>query len=168
MEQLQRFYAGLSKKSYLTLAISLLVATDVVVLGFIYFKFSNHEFFEKVMQMSLQLNGLSVESMGDEFITALYSLFQRSLVISIGLAFVYHLINYYFWSKEKKFALMYVKLLCGAGGPIIAFWGLSLLFSGSFIGAVLFLLGVADFTLSFGLNKFEDEPVKRPTKVGLK
>jgi len=163
MEHLQRFYAGLSKKSFLTLAISLLVATDVVVLGFIYFKFSNDEFFQKVMQMSLQINGLSVESMGQDFITALHALFQRSLIISISLAFIYHLINYYAWSKEKKFDLLYIKLLCGAGGPIIAFWGLSLLFSGSFIGAVLLLLGVADFTLSFGLNKFEDDQVKRPT-----
>ena len=153
MEQLRQFYAGLSKKSFLTLAISLLVVTDILVLGFIYFKFSNDEFFQKVMQMSLQINGLSIESMGDEFITALHSLFQRSLIISIGLAFLYHVINYYAWSKEKKFALMYIKLLCGAGGPIIAFWGITLIFSESLFGAILLVIGVADFTLSFGLNQ---------------
>ncbi len=157
MKQLRQFYSELSKKSFLRLAISFLLITDICVLGYIYIKFNNYSFFERVMEMSLAINGLSVESMGPEFVTALHSLFYRSLVFSISLAGLYHLINYYYWTKGKAFARLYIKILVTAGGPLIFLMGVSMIFSGSFFGLVIAILGLLVTSLLIGLKYHESD-----------
>tara|TARA_R110000868_G_scaffold117600_8_gene312305 strand:- start:17881 stop:18354 length:474 start_codon:yes stop_codon:yes gene_type:complete len=153
MEQLREFYAKTSKKSFLTMATCVLVACDVLVLSYIYIKFNNYAFFEKTVSMSLALNGLTIEHVGPEFIEHLYKLFYKTLVISIGLAALYHVINYVCWWKGKKFAATYIKMLACIGGPLMILWGFGQLNSGSNFGLIFILFGVSLLALYPGLKQ---------------
>ena len=109
------------------------------------------------MEMSLAINGLSVEAMGKDFVTSLHKLFHRSLVISLSLAAFYHLVNYYYWTKDKAFAKLYMKVLINAGGPILILMGISMVFNGAFFGFILLILGLMDTSLVFGLQKHQKD-----------
>lgn len=152
MKQLRQFYAQTSKKSFLTMATIVLLLCDALVISYIYIKFNNYDFFQKTLGTALAINGLSFEYAGPEFVASMFQLFHRTLVISLGLAALYHFINYYCWWKGMKFAATYIKILTSVGGPLMIIWGFGMLSSGSNLGLVFLLFGSALFALFPGIR----------------
>src|SRR5690606_17989755 len=152
MEQLKQFYAQLPKKSFLTVATVVLILCDVLILGYLYFKFSNEAFFQRTLGMSMELNGLSPAHMDPELVSSLQIMFHKTLVIMLSLAAFYHVINYVCWWNDKKFATTYVKFLTTIGGPLIILWGFGILSAGSNVGLLYLVMGAAVFSLKLGMN----------------
>lgn len=152
MEQLKQFYAQLPKKSFLTVATVLLILCDVLILGYLYYKFSNEAFFQQSLGMSMKLNGINPAHMDPELVINLHQMFHKTLIIMLSLAAFYHVINYICWWKEKKFAIAYVKFLTTIGGPLIVVWGLAILSGGSNLGLLFLIMGAAIFSLKLGMN----------------
>lgn len=157
MEQLKQFYAQLPKKSFLTVATVILILCDVLILGYLYFKFSDEAFFQYSLGMSMELNGINPANMDPELVTNLHLMFHKTLVIMLSLAAFYHVINYVCWWREKKFALAYIKFLTTIGGPLIILWGFAILSGGSNIGLLFLIMGAAVFSLKLGVSSHFQE-----------
>ncbi len=159
--KLEQFYAKKDKKVFRTGAILLFLLADIVVLSYLYTKFSDRELFSHAFKQGLELQGVSAEGFDDDFVKNLWTMFHRTLVLIIAMAASAHLAIYIFWTKEKRFALAYIKMLSGVGGPLLILWGMALLTTKLSMALVFIGMGIAVLALLPGIRLHE---TKRPAK----
>lgn len=124
------------------IAIQCLSLCDIGMAVYTYFALSNFDEFKKIVVLSTGVDSPDIQ-------LELYKLFLQTLTfISIFLVII-HLIIYYFFYKEKKFAKAYVKYY-----SILA--SLSLLVSAFFMGQYTLLLPAGIYVLGlYNALKFD-------------
>lgn len=130
------------------IAIQCLSLCDIALAIYTYFAFSNFNDFKAY------LNQAQITSPDLQF--QVYKLFLQTLTFTSIILVLFHLVIYYFFYKEKKFAKLYVKYyaLLAAVSMII-----------SVVFARQYILIVPGLIYSFGFyNALKFEPLESPRK----
>lgn len=157
IDKLHQFYASKDQKSFRLGTSILFFLTDIVVLTYLYFKFSDPELFNSSLKLGVELQGMSLNDFDQDFTRNLYLMFHRTLVMVLLLVGFAHSFVYVFWNKGRRFAIVYIKMLSAIGGPLLILWGLSIL-SYKVAWALSFIaLGALIFATLPGIRFFENK-----------
>ena len=100
----------LEKKQFVLLSIILAMACDGALLGYLYLKFSNRKFFDLAIDQIKASDPQIAQALAPEYVEQLFMLTINTLILMLLLVAVFHVIIFIFYSKEKPFAISYLKL----------------------------------------------------------
>ena len=100
----------LEKKQFVLLSIILAMACDGILLGYLYLKFSNRKFFDLAIDQIKAADPQVAQALAPEYVEQLFMLTLNTLILMLLLVAVFHLIILIFFSKEKPFAIGYLKI----------------------------------------------------------
>ena len=154
---MKQLYNKLTKKAFKRFAILFFFLGDLLSFSFIYYSFNNFILFKKIVENNLEKNGLSIRDLPHFQLDEIFQLINQTLILTIALFMVFHLIVYFFYYKDKFTAFFYLKIL-----SFVAIFGCLMIgvteFTSFTIFGPLFLIqaGLYSF-IALGFLKFKIE-----------
>jgi heme/copper-type cytochrome/quinol oxidase subunit 2 len=140
----------MNKNSNKLITIQCLSLTDIGLAIYTYFAISNFQEFKKILIASVQVDSPEMQ-------LELYKVFMQTLLFISVVLVVFHLIIYYFYFKEKKYAVTYVKYY-----SLLA--GVSMFASTLIMNQLLLLLPSLAYSYAF-YNSLKHSPLKNNSKT---
>jgi len=154
MEQL---YNKLTIKSFKLISSLCLVAADLGILFYLYFKFTDIKVFKASMKIvKLALPGASSQ-VGTDFEQQLYQLLVNTLLTMLTFFFISHVVVYLLWFREKKLAHRYVAFYTIVAAPGSLLVAATTIFSHFWQGLFWLILGGLYGFVFLGLKRFNPE-----------
>ncbi|MDC1175282.1 hypothetical protein OAT67_07790 [Bacteriovoracaceae bacterium] len=150
---MKKFLDELDKKQFLSLSIILGAFSDAVLLGYLYVRFSNRDIFNLIIDQMKKADPQVKQALAPEYVEQLFMLMINSLILMLVFVAILHIIIYFLYSRESKFATHYLKLYSYCAIPGFALLGLSS-FSISPLWSVGFFIGIVGYVLFIkGINQ---------------
>ncbi|MBG09288.1 MAG: hypothetical protein CME68_11055 [Halobacteriovoraceae bacterium] len=118
-----KHFEKIGLKSYKLLSILFCALGDIIVLTYLWQKFSNFNNIKPLIMLNLKLYNLSERDLPQSFFKEIHQVMMNTLSITCILIVIFHAVIYFFFYREKKSAWLYVKILTllGAlGSPLLA------------------------------------------------
>lgn len=130
---------------------------DLLYSIYLYTKFTNFETFKGLFLLVLKSKGIPYTALTESIIREQLFLVQNSLQFLIIGIIIFHLVNYIFYYKMKRFALIYVKTVIYLGFFCTALFVLTMLLSPS-LYLILFILQAMLYAYAFfGIRRKGEE-----------
>ena len=117
-----KHFERVSLKAYKILTILFCALGDIVVLFYLWQKFSDFNKIKPLILINLKLYNLRESDLPPSFFKEIHQVMINTLSVACILIVVFHIIIYFFFYKEKKSAWLYIKILAilGAmGSPLL-------------------------------------------------
>ena len=109
-------------KAYKTLTILFCALGDIIVLFYLWQRFSDFNKIKPLILINLKLYNLKESDLPPSFFKEIHQVMMNTLSVACILIVAFHIIIYFFFYKEKKSAWLYIKILAilGAmGSPLL-------------------------------------------------
>ena len=117
-----KHFQKIGLKTYKLLSILFCALGDIVVLCYLWQRFSDFERIKPLVLLNLKLYDLSEKDLPQSFFKEIHQVMMNTLAVTCILIVLFHIVIYIFFYREKKSAWLYVKILSllGAmGSPLL-------------------------------------------------
>ena len=148
---MHQLYNKLNIKSFKLISTVCLLISDISIIIYLYFRFTDKTVFHNSMDLVMQAYPAAAGQITGEFESQLYQLLVNTLLTMLSLVFLYHSFIYLIWNRGKKFGHKYIYLyvLVAAPGAFLA--GLLEMTSHLMMGLFWTLLGIIYTFVLIGL-----------------
>ena len=155
---METLYKNLTEKKFKIIAIVCAFFSDLVICKYIWTIFSNKELFEKYFNTVLgnmkKADQVDESMIPKDFLGELFQIWTQSLTLLLLAVIAIHVLNYYFYHKDKLFAYKYLKIQSWIGGISFLLLGLPKVFT-SGLHILVFISGVGLMYTACGLQIFK-------------
>lgn len=159
---METLYKNLNEKKFKIIAIICAFFSDLVLSKYIWSIFADKETFEGYFLTAIdnmkKTSDFDDSAMPKDFFSEFFQIWTQSLTLLLLAVIFIHLINYYFYHKNKVFAFKYLKIQAWLGGIGFILLALPKLLSGG-IYLLVFVAGLGLIYTACGLQIFR---VKSP------
>ncbi len=154
---LNPIYEKFNLNSFKNTAILFSFLGDIFASGYIYFKFTNYQMFEDLMEKALLINGLDKNLIDQEFFKQQFAILSGVIVTMICAIIVIQLIHYILYKKETRYGIKYMKLLALIGAPGFFIFGVTIFFSSTVVALFAQVQALLYLFIFFGINRFHKQ-----------
>lgn len=151
IDQMKKFYSKISEFTFRILTILFCMFGDLLLIHYLYVKFTNYDLFKKMITMVLDRNNIMIGDMPANEINEFFQLMTSSLIFVLIMAFVLHCVIYILHAFKKRFSLQYLRMVSFLGMFCFFIMGISLVSDQFFYGLIFFVQSFLYLFVAIGL-----------------
>lgn len=125
---MKSLYRHLNAKHFLLLSFVICALGDLAFGGALYLRYGNYQYFVEQFQLTMKImqqGDVPLTNLPPNFVEELFQVIRRTLITVLAVAYAIHAFVYWAYLKKKRWAIVYVKMLCWFG-PVLCLlfaWG---------------------------------------------